>query len=567
MRIRRILIQRWRHFENLEIRVDPNANLIGLVGTNGSGKSQILELVAAAAQHIGISQGFDASRGNPFEEPASFLVEFQINLDDLENVAAEQLDQLAAYSSDQAWDGTLAATRSMFGTIVLAGGFSSLQESRIAGSAITNVIRQSEGVHYLMLDADRAYPKIQVHINELGSALETSWDETRKSRAHSGANALYQEWFRYLIGIENQENSNFIASVRRARELGAPDPTFVDSMSSYKGAVQKVLPHLLFTGVDTKTRQVKFDSTGLNLSFSQLSGGEREIAFLIGQIERFGLKHGLLLVDEPELHLNNEMVRNWIRFLQDSIQSGQVWLASHSLEVVEVVGRSATFLLERDEDRIVRTCSPLDARPIVSTLSRAIGSPAFAISGYAFVFVEGEEVLGERERFLDLVGGDDKRRILESGDCREVIRRVEQLRQMSEELDEPLSFGGVIDRDWRSSAECAQIEAMGLHVLRVHEVENFFLYPPVLDELSNRLSRTGGDGSSSLREIADRRAALWVFSSARAKPEFQSFPRINQTVREMLDALAWSDIEHSGDALNRTIDEYEGLTVEETATL
>ena len=74
--------------------------------------------------------------------------------------------------------------------------------------------------------------------------------------------------------------------------------------------LQKVLPHVVFTGVDSKKRTLLFDTTGLELSFDQLSGGEREIAFLIGQIDRFGLRQGLFLLDEPELHLNADLIRS-----------------------------------------------------------------------------------------------------------------------------------------------------------------------------------------------------------------------------------------------------------------
>ena len=74
------------------------------------------------------------------------------------------------------------------------------------------------------------------------------------------------------------------------------EPKFEDHFEKYKNSLQIILKHLVFTGVDSKKRTLLFDTTGLELSFDQLSGGEREIAFLVGQIDRFGLRRGLFLL-------------------------------------------------------------------------------------------------------------------------------------------------------------------------------------------------------------------------------------------------------------------------------
>ena len=85
------------------------------------------------------------------------------------------------------------------------------------------------------------------------------------------------------------------------------------------------------------------------------------------------------------------------------METGQIWLATHSLEAVEAAGQRATFVLERNEEtRSVNTLARLDTRPVLSALSRAVGTPAFSISQLLFVFVEGEESVGERERFRKL---------------------------------------------------------------------------------------------------------------------------------------------------------------------
>ena len=126
-------------------------------------------------------------------------------------------------------------------------------------------------------------------------------------RSFKTTTTLYDEWLKYFLVQENQSGTRLIKDIRKARQSGEAEPVFNDHSAGYKELLHKVLPHC-FTGVEFEKRTLLFDTTCLELSFDQLSGGEREIAFLIGQIDRFGLRHGLFLLDEPELHLNADLI-------------------------------------------------------------------------------------------------------------------------------------------------------------------------------------------------------------------------------------------------------------------
>lgn len=468
MRIQRVKIDRWRHFEGVEFTLPDSAPIICIVGGNGTGKSQILELIAACAQRVGLTPGSEQTRGDPFSEGATFEITFQIAAN-----AVPTLEQEGTYPPHLetlrgVWDRTLTIGCSPTqGQRLTAGGIPENQAAEFANATI-GLIQQSASVHYLSLDADRAYPKVQIAGHQLGEVFDRDWVSTNKQSSFRITRNLYEEWFRFLIGRENQANNKHVQEIRVARDAGRAEPIYVDQFEIYKDAVRKVLPHLLFVGIDPQTRQIRFDSTGIPLAFDQLSGGEREIAFLVGQIERFSLKKGLLLVDEPELHLNYDLLRAWIGFLKGSVEEGQIWLATHSLEVVEVTGQDATLILQRDEQtRRVTGAIPLSAQPVVATLSRAIGSPAFSISNLSFVLIEGEEEIGERERFRLLCDVPSHVRFMEAGSCKEVIRRIEGLRDLAKASSQTIRIGGVVDQDWRSNAEQEELRKQGLFV-RTH---------------------------------------------------------------------------------------------------
>ena len=57
-----------------------------------------------------------------------------------------------------------------------------------------------------------------------------------------------------LLAQENQSGTRLIADIRRARQGRQPEPVFTDHFAAYKEALAKVLPHVVFAGVNSKAR-------------------------------------------------------------------------------------------------------------------------------------------------------------------------------------------------------------------------------------------------------------------------------------------------------------------------
>lgn len=543
MRIRNIKIRLWRHFENIELDLNEDANLVCVVGANGTGKSHLLELIASCAHRLGLSPGVEIPRGDPFADVHDFELKFYLAAG-----VSEAVDQ--GLQSDQSfpqWDRTLriCSRRDPAGTSteVQAGGDMPEDKRSSFAQEVISRLQGSKEVYFLSLDADRAYPKKTININEIAQAYEIDWGGAEYTRGRSFINTttLYDEWKKFFLAQENQSGTRLIQAIRRAKKSGGTAPQFNDHFEGYAAAVQNVLPHVLFTGVDPKRRTLLFDTTGLELTFDQLSGGEREIAFLIGQVERFGLRQGIFLLDEPELHLNSDLIRIWISYLTSTVSTGQIWLATHSLEAVEAAGLQSSFVLERNEEtRKVDRLAPLNERPVLSALSRAVGSPAFSISQLAFIFIEGEEGIGERGMFRRLAAEAQYLRFIEGGSCHEVLRRVAAVRSLATETDAAVRIGGVIDRDFRSSAEAAELLAQSkVLVLPVHEVENLFIHPATVTLLLQQNGRSEVSAEQLLRDASDARAGCWIFQFAMATRNAKSLPDIRSGAKDLAKSLSW----------------------------
>ncbi|MEV6523211.1 AAA family ATPase [Longispora sp. NPDC051575] len=513
MRLLRLEIDSWRHLQNVVIEPPEDATMICLAGENGSGKTSVLELVAAICSKIRISTGAEYFRSDPFGESHSFRATFQIpdyfreKLYGQENVPDEDVT---------AWTGTITVEyKTGVERVWRAGGLEDGIRSYDLANACINHLGGDSRLHYVYLDADRSYPKVEVSTKQVLERLEQPNEdagELRKSAVQQSA-ALYAEWIRYCLGVEARSAFAVARQLREGVSGEEVQRRYSDPFRGYRDSLAQVLPGLTFIGPDEQSRTLQFDSGGNRVPFHHLSGGERELAFLLGQIDRFQLKTGMLFIDEPELHLNPDLLRVWLTYLRETLVDGQVWIATHSLEAVEAAGAQATYVVERDRTTYgAASVQLLAERPVLSVLARSLGTPAFSLSKLRFVYVEGEAQLAERDRFARLAGNIAAYRFIEAGGCAEVRRQLVASVRLAAETDEQLHVGAVVDRDFRTLVEVEELTAAGFHVLEVHEAENFFLQPEIGEVICGPLQDT--PFADLLRDSSDHFAGLWVIQRA-----------------------------------------------------
>lgn len=112
------------------------------------------------------------------------------------------------------------------------------------------------------------------------------------------------------------------------------------------GTVEKLLPQ----PDETFDFRVAARAGGASFSFDGLSSGQKEVIstlFLIWLYTRN--QPSVVLIDEPELHLNPEWQRTFVRDLAAIAPDNQYILATHSEEIFASVAASHRALLSRDE--------------------------------------------------------------------------------------------------------------------------------------------------------------------------------------------------------------------------
>jgi hypothetical protein len=185
-----------------------------------------------------------------------------------------------------------------------------------------------------------------------------------------------------------------------------------------------------------------------------------------------------------------------------------------------------------------------------------------------FVFVEGEEGVGEREHFHKLAGMPQNVRFMECGSCNEVLRRVATIKALATESEAGIRIGGIVDRDFRTDVSANSIRNdQGVFVLPVHEGENLFLHPSTLSVLLQQNGLSDVLPLDLIRDAADTRAGSWIFQHAMGTQNAQSLPAISAPAKERAKSQTWAQINADRNAAVKNVVDVSGYGADDQAKL
>jgi hypothetical protein len=206
-------------------------------------------------------------------------------------------------------------------------------------------------------------------------------------------------------------------------------------------------------------------------SGNQMSDGEKAALFLAGRV--FSAEPGVLVVDEPETHFHSLLaVRLW-NTLEDARPDIRFVYVTHDLTFA-LSRRNAQFVLASPTDglRAVDVGSDLPT----DVAEALLGSASLSFYASRVIFCEGEEASLDGQLYNAWFDGPDTV-VRPVGTCRMVIRCVEALRESG--IAQSLESVGIIDGDHHPEAFLGDLP-VGLHALKVHEVESLLCLPAVV---------------------------------------------------------------------------------------
>lgn len=317
-----------------------------------------------------------------------------------------------------------------------------------------------------------------------------SWHKEHQRWNRSPAVSLlndYQKLMVYLFSDHTEESAKYLQASKESDQRVEPPITKLDKV---KTIWERILPHreLILGGLRIQTKVRGSESAAYNSS--EMSDGERVIFYLIGQCLA-APKNGIIIVDEPEIHLHKSVqaplwreienlrpdclfvyMTHDVDFAVALHESKKIWLKAYDgsswdwEEVPEIEGLPETLLIE-----ILGSRKPV-------------------------VFVEGENGSYDISLYCAVLSDF---LVMPCGSCSQVIQTVKALRS-SNELHH-MEVYGVIDRDRRIDAEVQSLMEGGIYTLNVAEVENLFCVPEIISLVSERLVRNPEEDIKSVEEF------------------------------------------------------------------
>ncbi|MEJ7842354.1 MAG: AAA family ATPase [Rubrobacter sp.] len=314
--------------------------------------------------------------------------------------------------------------------------------------------------------ADRAMPSGEVAI-QIGSA-----DTQQQLYSHLGQPAQkYQRLKQHLV---NQRLTEASAEMEEDFAL-----VFDELLTG------KELDALALTQEGMLTVRIREPETNAFYDIDSMSSGEKGLLLTFFLMKRSTAHGGIILLDEPELHLNPAVSRKIVPFLREQVLEPlgiQAIICTHSPEITAHAfdDSESTLLYLRastDITPILRT----DKAEVYEAIERLGSEPSDIMFSQGSVYVEGEH-----DAELLTTGWPDRvgsYKITELGGQGEVEKQIKTLQaeEQKDKLDNPQCFIFDLDRRPTSLTDTPLVK---VRQWNKHSLENYLLDPIVIYDVA-----------------------------------------------------------------------------------
>jgi len=359
-------------------------------------------------------------------------------------------------------------------------------QSRTHGGAYVGTVIQ--------IDSDRSVQPVKFQPITLATPdpYDTDIDLTYylsrfASRWPDVVNKIYQKAANQDLKIAHFARQNPTAKCKEGLDAN-PDPFL-----PYQEVFSKLLPGKSLEAIDPKQPRefhYRIDGSG-PLSFQTLSSGEQEVVKVAFDLIWKRIRHSVILLDEPELHLHPTLAFRLVETLKDLGEgTNQVFLFTHSPDLISTyyaTGNVYFIDLQQETGNQGRRLSDLHNDHFET--ARAVGAHLglFAV-GKKLVFIEGTQASVDRLTYHKILQRSSfDAYLLPLGS----VKNVNALRDVAEELGKAI-FGVdlfmIRDRDGLTTEQVDKLEQNPrFRVLPRRHVENYFLDAEVLSKVAQHL--------------------------------------------------------------------------------
>ncbi len=442
----------------------------------GSGKSAILQAITFFKERVGPYSGY--STRNPVNSGAEFgeiFIEFKLY------PAEERFLQNAA--------GSISFDKTLGGRIRFdKTGNVTNQEF---DPALTNLLQTYSPEQYPDLgmfdynDAHRIFQESSVGNLALGGArnlpLGGSNAQRERQRRVQPGTAKYAGLKQYLAQLKLSE----LLQMQKEKNFDVSS-----KLTGFRKLFNELLSPKEFLDVEIGT-SVKFvvKSPSGEIDFDDLSSGEKELLFFYVDLIHLNPRNSIILIDEPDLHLNQELERRILPLLRSFGSNNQFWIVTHSLAIMDSVEPGELFRVSNYDNRN-QLSNVFDNREKYELFRSVTGNIGLITLGERIVFCEGAEhtdVAILQAWFAHLKGTIV---FVASGGKAETTLLSNRMIELLKSSSKYNQYFAIRDRDFLSDPERTRLMSGTDGRLRIwdrYELENYLLDFETIAELANEL--------------------------------------------------------------------------------
>jgi len=320
--------------------------------------------------------------------------------------------------------------------------------------------------------AERSYTYEQV------SNVNIRFDQKDEQWKNSAMYNLAQKYSNVKSALATEFIRNLLAE-----KAGSMQGAAIELMPTLRNIFNELIPGKSFEGPKpTHAGELRFPvyTAGVEHDINELSSGEKEIVFGYLRTRARAARNSVIIVDEPELHLNPAMIQGLPRLYQEHIGkalNNQIWLVTHS----DVFLRTAFY----DSDMELFHMSVGGEVPGNNQITRIshrsefdrvcielIGDIANYRPNQPVLIVEGQQQFDIRILrllFSEMLKGVN---VLEAGGKQQVLQRQAALRDSAIKSAQTKIVLSITDSD---GDEAGSDESKGQYQWPVYHIENYLI--------------------------------------------------------------------------------------------
>lgn len=346
----------------------------------------------------------------------------------------------------------------------------------------------------LQIGADRYIQSIGYsQVNWLGSDPDDV--DTPPTWGYQEFTDRWKDFMNYIHQKAAIREKKIAEEVKKGKGLSDQDILKIhpDPLDKYKDIFKNVIPDKELLDIDpAQPSDFKYkDNNGDVLSFGTLSSGEQEVIKILFDVARKEIKHSIVIVDEPELHLHPTLTFKLIESLKDiGENTNQYIFLTHSADLIGTyfaTGNAYFIDSKKTGANQAHRLSDLNHshKEIVQLVGANLG--LFAV-GKKIIFVEGEESSIDKLTYSKLAEKYfPEAKVIPVGSVMSVHAMHELEVQIRNSIF-GIDFFMIRDKDGLSDEQITVLEENGkIKCLKKRHIENYFLDSEILYKVVKRL--------------------------------------------------------------------------------